>query len=149
MFDKIEAGGCEPPSKQFWAPVTFGTEMTFYGQYPVARLDDLNDVGYVSFYVPDDFHSIVEAMVVVIARWTGTDLWLAASSDYGKHGEAYNTHGSSAWTHEFAVVADNIYEDTIADILADLAAGDYVGICLENKDARYDSDFLGVMFKYD
>ena len=149
MFDKIEAGGCEPPSKQFWAPVTYGTEMTFYGYYPVARLDDLHDVGFVSFYIPDDFHRIVEAMVVVISRWTGTDLYLIAYSDYGKHGEAYYTHEANAWTHEFAVVAGNIYEDTIADILADLAAGDYVGVKVDNQDAARDSDLLGVMFRYD
>ena len=145
----ISGGGGEPPTKQFWVPVTYSLTMTNYGRFPVARLALTADAGFVSFHVPDDFHNIVEAKAVVIARWTGNDLYVVVYSEYGKHGEAYNTHTGSDWLFEFDVVADNIYEDSLSAALADLGAGDYVGLSIRCADGARDNDVLGVMFKYD
>jgi len=149
MFDKIEAGGGEPPTKQFWVPVTVGALMTGTGDFPVCGLTFSGDYAHMSFYTPDDFHKIVEAYVVVIARCTvATPDW-ASYSDYGKAGEAYNTHGTSGWTRPASVTANNIYECDISGILSSLEAQDYVGIQFYTWDDAHDVDVLGVHFRYD
>ena len=149
MFDKIEAGGGEPPTKQFWSSVTTGMLMTYYGDYPCARCANLNDEAVMSFHVPHDFHQIREAYIVVIPRVTqaAADWWIF--SDYAAIGEAYQTHTEQDVGSTFNVTNEQIYGVDISGILTSLAANDYVGVYFLLADAAHDVDVLGVMFKYD
>ena len=135
-------------AKQFWVPVTTGENMTNYGNYPVCHLGFANYSAYMSFYTPDDFHSITEAKVVVIPRNTYAgadwDIW----SHYGAAGESYLTHFANDTTTTYNVTSNQIFEVDISGILTSLAAGDYVGIKLQTMVDFNDVDVLGIMFKY-
>ena len=149
MFDKIEAGGCEPPTKQFWVPVTYGATMGNRIDFPVCALRLSGDDAHMSFYTPDDFHLIVEAYVVVISWCTVAWPSWAAYSHYGKAGELYNTHTDNAWARPASCTVNYIYECDIIPVLDVLEAGDYVGISFTLWDDAHDVDVVGLMFKYD
>ena len=134
--------------KTLWVPVTWGALMTHYGYYPVARLADLLDEAGTSFHVPDDFHSITKAVLVVIPRATQAAADWDIHSHYAAAGEAYNTHFGHDLSTAYNVTDGQIFEVDISTILTSLAAGDYVGVDIELGDAAHDVDVLGVMFKY-
>lgn len=138
-------------AKQFWVPVTFGdpasADLTHYGNYPVCHLTLTNYAAYMSFNVPDDFHSITEAKVAVIPRNTHAAAAWSVSSHYGAVGESYLQHsGGVAIT--YSVSNGVLFEVDISGILTSLAAGDYVGIRFYKRDDWVYVDVLGVMFKY-
>ena len=135
-------------AKHFWVPVTAGQNMTNYGNYPVCHLSAANHSAYMSFYTPDDFHSITEAKVVVIPRNSHAaanwDIW----SHYGAAGESYFAHFDNDTTTTYNVTNNQIFEVDISGILTSLAAGDYVGIKLQTMVDFNDVDVLGIQFKY-
>lgn len=135
-------------SKELWVPTTYGTTIASCGDFPVARCLNADDEAYVSFKVPDDFASIDSALLVVIVRATqGAADW-DISSDYGAVGEAFDIHSESDTATTYNVTNDQKFGIDISGILSSLAAGDYVGIKLIQKDAAHDVYVLGVHFKY-
>lgn len=149
MFDKIEAGGGEPPTKQFWVPVTNGSRWLLKGNFPAQYLTTSGEWALMSFYTPDDFHQIVEAYVVVVANCTVASPSWATNSDYAKAGEAYNTHSANQWTRPASVTNNLIYECDISSVLTSLEAQDYVGLQFYLWDDAHNVYVLGVMIKYD
>jgi len=145
----IEAGGMDVPVKRIWVPVTYGSAMTYCGEFPVCSLTALYDAAFMSFWVPPDFHKIEQVYIVVISQVAGAVSYWAAYTDYGKAGEAYNTHGASAYLTTFTAVIGRLYQQDIKSLLADLAVGDYVGVSLYMFDADEDVDVVGLQFEYD
>ena len=137
-------------AKQFWVPVTFGspTDLSNYGNYPVCHLTLTNYSAYMSFCVPDDFHSITEAKVVVIPRNTHASANWNIYSHYGAAGESYMQHNQGDTTTTYSVSNGVVFEVDISGILTSLAAGDYVGIRFFKGDDWAYVDVLGIMFKY-
>lgn len=149
MFDKIEAGGGEPPTKQFWVPVTEGALMIWCGYYPVCRLSTSDEYADMSFCVPHDFHKIIEAYIVVIPAATQATANWDIYANYAAVGEVYGTHLQFDVATTYNVTINQIFEVDISGILTYLTAGDYVGVNLTQKHNDHDVDVLGVMFKYD
>lgn len=137
--------------KTLWVPVTFGdpasADLTYYGNYPVCHLTLTNYAAYMSFNVPDDFHSITEAKVVVIPRNTHAAAEWSVSSHYGAVGESYMQHSGGVAT-TYSVSNGVLFEVDISGIFTSLAAGDYVGIQFYKRTDWAYVDVLGVMFKY-
>lgn len=136
------------PTKEFFVPVTYGTEMSEHGYHAGAIVDATADEAFITFYVPHDFTSITSAVVVRLSMATATHR-LNYNSMYGAQGEAYNTHAESLTDQDTAETDRYIYEQNIAGILSALAVGDYVGIRVRGDSTNTPNDLiLGVRFRY-
>lgn len=148
----INAGGVAAAAagatKQFWIPVTEGSEMTYKVYFPVCRLNASLDWADISFFAPDDFTSITEAYIVVIPNVTQAAANWDLFSNYGAAGEAYNTHTQTNLASTYNVTVNQIFKVDISGILTSLSAGDYVGVSISLYTADPGLDVLGVMFKY-
>ncbi len=134
-------------TKEFFIPfVTSDGALTNFGDYPVAILGT-NKIARCSFFVPNDFSAITSAVVVIIPAATGGTEDFDIYSDYAASGEAYATNSESDAATTYNVTASEVTEIDISGILSALAAGDYVGIRFDNKEAT-NVNVVGVRFKY-
>lgn len=145
---EVDPPAGEAATKEFFVPVTSGTEMTIYGYIPVARCNAVNNKGGMAFRVPHDFSSIVTAEIVVICKATQAAARWDLGSDYGAAGETYNTHHEYDITTTYNVTYEVIEVIDISGILSSLAADDYVGVTISQKTDGHNFEVLGVHFKY-
>ena len=98
-----------------------------YGYHTGAYLADgeNNDSGF-EIKVPDTFTSLISLVLTIAAEGTG-NMYGSYSVNYGKKGESPMIHDAGELKIH-AVVADEITELDISDLVADLEAGDYLGI---------------------
>lgn len=149
-----------PATKEFFVPVTYGTEMGATGYHPGALVDAIGEGAYMEFFVPADFSSITSAVVVgiVIAADKGVAFPMVASlySNYGALDEHYAIHSevaANANNVEGASTISDLISWNIAGIFSSLVANDQVGIKLEYTSVmgdlnHTDARILGVWFKY-
>lgn len=149
------ASGGYIATREFFVPATAaagGATMGIGGDFPVAVLAVLNATGAIAFKVPHDFSTISNAEIIVIPQFTTATANWDIDSDYGAIGEAYNAHSENDAATTYNVTANQLFavdlDDAVNGILDNLAADDYVGIKLTQKDAAHDVRVLGVRFKY-
>ena len=136
------------PTKEFFAHAGNGDELYTFHSFPGYRIDAQDENAEIGFYVPQDFTSITEAVVVIYAVATATHRFHFYSS-YGAEGEALNTHGAGVDDQDVVMTASFVHEVDISGILADLAAGDYVGIVVWGADVNVPNVMvMGVRLKY-
>jgi hypothetical protein len=142
-------------SRELWAPVTYGISngvvdvLGVLGNFPDVYCSALNDIAHVSFRVPSDFTSLLQAKFVVVPQTTlaAADWDIAAT--YASVGEGYNTHIQSDAVTTYNVTIVIIYEVDLSGILSNIAAGDYVGVSIKNAGGLGHRFYaLGVRFKY-
>lgn len=141
-----------PPTKEFFvtAGAHFPQEGRFVGHGRVTvLLDTVNDFAHTDFWVPHDFTSIIEAVIVCMwdATHANTDLDLQAI--YSAVGELWNAHIETDNVTTYNFTANTVKEIDISGVLTNLAAGDHVGINI--KLATDPGNLLyiwGVRFKY-
>jgi len=143
-------------TREFFAPVneTDGASgITHHNAYVTANIRDGADV-HITFVTPDDFSSITEAVVVGIptisAGTPSSTMDIDIATVYATNGESYTTHTESdtSSTYDFSASEDEITEIDISGLLSSLAAGDYVGVEVENNDADTFFNIMGVRIKY-
>lgn len=137
-------------TKEFFVPATAttgGTISTFKGDYAVVRLDALYDKAYMSFWVPNDFTTIISAEIIVIPRASQATADWKIYSDYAAVGEAYNANSEAEWPTP-NVTNEEIFAHDVSDILDALAAGDIVGIQILEDTAGHNVDVIGLRFRY-
>lgn len=135
-------------TKEFFIPVTNGTEMIAVGFYTFARCDSSTDEAWVSFKVPHDFSTIVNAELIVIPRATQAEADWDLGSIYAAEDEAVNTHSETDNTSTYNVALSVWFAINLADILNSLEAGDYVGIKLLQHTEGHNVDVFGVRLRY-
>jgi len=112
------------------------------------------DAGYeevlTSLCIPADFGSISSAVVVVIPDANTNTSWdVDIVVHYATADEAYTTHSDSdtSTTYDWSTDDNKIKEIDISGLLGSLAAGDYLGVEVDNNE----SDILrclGVKIEY-
>lgn len=138
-------------TKEFFVPATGyenGAGVSVYGRFAAQRLDDVNERAMTSFAIPSDFHSIVEAVLVVIPNVTHAAAEWSIHSSYGAVGENYSTHAETDNVTTYNVTNAQTFEVDISGILTALAADDYVGIMFQQGAAGHNVSVVGVRFKY-
>ena len=112
----------------------------------------LNSSFNFNFFVPDDFATLTELVLVGIpsagAAGSGKDIDL--NSDYGAIGQSRTTHSESdtATTYDFTGDTDNFVEIDISGVYSALAAGDYAGLLLKHNSLGGSISYLGIRLKY-
>jgi hypothetical protein len=140
-------------TKEFWIPYVAQDVVGFEGAsnaYPVANCGNANEEVWFSFFVPNDFSSITNAVLVMISTDTGTwnyDFYsaFAASGELHTNVELSDTSQTGAQT---ANQINEIDLTATTNILNGIAAGDYVGIRMLNPGGGFSADFLGLRFRY-
>ncbi len=136
------------PTKEFFVPVTYGTEMTYFGYGPVAKCDAAAEYGNIAFYIPADFSNITSAVIIVIPQCTEVAANWDLSTFYGANGASYGEHAEADAASTYNVTANILFEVDISDVLSNLAAGDYVEVRLLQGEATHNVNIIGVRFKY-
>tara|TARA_Y100000310_G_scaffold295019_1_gene325971 strand:+ start:2936 stop:3436 length:501 start_codon:yes stop_codon:yes gene_type:complete len=133
-------------TKEVWFEV--GHTGNFSGYFNVGWLAGSGQSIRMNGRVPDDFVSLTEAKIIVIPRATqGAANW-DIFSYYAANGEAYNTHSESDTSTTYNVTLNQFFEVDISGILTSLAAGDYVGVGLQQSTAGHDVNVIGAFLKY-
>lgn len=149
--NKLNIPTAAAPTKEFFVPATgtqAGVASDYIGDYAVVGLDETDDCAYITFYVPSDFSTIVNAEVLIIPRQTAGAANIDIYSDYALVGEAYNANSEMDEASAYGVTANQIFAIDISGILSALAANHVVGIQVKIKSTTYAIDVLGVRFKY-
>ena len=137
------------PANEFWAPATGvsgAATRAVDGDYPVVLCNATGKAGHVSFFVPADFTSIIEAIAVIIPLETAGAANFTRTSDFAANGESKTANSQSDATGAFNITTNVFFEINIASILSGLAAGDRVGIKILIGGSFF--ELLGVRFKY-
>lgn len=147
----ISGGGGGEATKEIFVPAFVGTELYFDSSWAGEsgyRMDAGGDVAHLRFYVPADFSSIINAVVVIKPNSSGTHR-LNIRTTYGAAGQTYLTHNESSVDQDLSLTDDQVYEWDISGVLTALAAGDYVHIRLWG-DATNTANVIicGVRLKY-
>lgn len=129
-------------TKEFFVPVTAKNSVTPvypYSKYgsgaestevPTSNLTVAEEISFI-FHVPNDFTSLIDA--VVVSTFTGTgpqtyDLF----SDYAADGQDHDIHTETVANATFAGATINqVGEFDVSGVLSAIAAGDYVGLNFE------------------
>ena len=134
---------------EFFVPSTYGTEQWAHYEHPGYRINATNDSALIGFYVPHDYSSIVEAVVVRVNGASSATYRLNYNSSYGSTGEGARTHQESLADQDTAETPLYIYEQDISGILSAIIAGDHVGIVVMGDSTNTPNDVItGVRFKY-
>jgi len=136
------------PKKMVFA---LGRRTNNYGNYAVAEIGS-NAQGYFSFYIPDDFNSLVSLKIIGIvspaAAGTGKDIDLF--TNYAQHGELYNTHAETdtTTTYDLSAESNRLYELDISGVFTGITAGDHCGIEVDHNSIGGSIYYLNIELEY-
>jgi len=138
-----------PLTKELWAGAALqsGVEATFNGDYIGCPLL-INEIARVCFFIPWDFVTIIEAVLMVIPNATNAVANWDIASDYAAPGEAKDIHSEADAAATYDVTLDEIFEVDVSGILSNLSPGDYVGIRLMPADVASNVHVIGLRFRY-
>lgn len=139
-LSKMASAGQKIPVRGELTGPSGGTWRTI-GNHIAYGIDDINDYHGFIMYVPTTFETLEKAVLVVISEVTKSSVDLDIYIDYGKDGEAENAHSESDTSSTYNLTADEMTEIDISALLANLEAGDYLGMKVILK-TDYASDFL-------
>ena len=141
-------------TKEFFVPVTAWQSsataklMGIKGDFPAAPLRTSTDEAFIAFFVPADFTTIVNAVIIVSPASTQAAADWDITSDYAAAGEAFNANSESDTASTYNVTNNILFEVDISGILSALAASDYVGVQIDSGNNAHDLDVIGIRFKY-
>lgn len=148
----------EAPTKQFFIHSIDG-DGTLTTTFTDHRTRDLPNSGnptiFFEFFIPDDFTSLSEAVLVCQgAAGASGDVLLTRDASWGGVGEAANATSDGVTSTAITITQDVINEVGLSAALTGIAAGDYVGLKV-NRTAGGGGDtfsgaleVLGIMVKY-
>uniref|UniRef100_A0A6M3MCY0 Uncharacterized protein n=1 Tax=viral metagenome TaxID=1070528 RepID=A0A6M3MCY0_9ZZZZ len=143
------------PTKEKFYPATHVAvgDVSTRGSFSGPDIDATTEAGYVNCYIPKDFDSLEEIVLVFIAGATATPMYVRILTDYAKAGEAYFVQADNG-DLPVNTVADRLQELNIYDAVdfRALEAGDYIGVQAARVAAlpteNTDILLLGVRIKY-
>jgi len=142
------AGGGNGATKEFFAPATYGTRMRQRANFAGAEINDVDEDGFCTFRIPNDFSSVVTAELIVVPMATQAAANWDIYSSYAGDGENYNLHNESDTTTTYDATLSVQRSIDISGILSSIVVDDLVGIRLVQKTAGHDVFVFGVRFKY-
>lgn len=136
-------------TKEFFIPTTWGSNPITWGDHGGYKVQGAAEYAHMDFFVPHDFSSIIDAVVVWGARSGPATFRLNFGSDYCAIGETVTLHSETLADVDTVVVLNTFYEQDISGILSVLVAGDHVGIKVTGDAVNGPNcQILGVRFKY-
>jgi hypothetical protein len=137
-------------TREFFVPCFSGTGLltSYYGGYTSMRCAATDWVDF-SFHVPDNFVSLTNVKIIMIARTTGSYDY-TADVKFGANGEPYNQHTDSSTSDGISVTDGYITERLITTAFDGLAANDNVGVqfTIDALTTTLYMYVLGLNFKY-
>jgi len=131
-----------------WVPVTFGDNGLGRGLFHVTANLGTDDYALVELYIPDDYNSIVQASMVCALDNNNATADIDIANIYGAVGENINLHAENDNATTYNMTQDDIYELDFSGIMTGIAAGDYCGLSIRNREAIHVLDVLGFIFRY-
>ncbi len=107
-----------------------------------------NGSGNLEFHVPDDFHTLVTAQVLIVAPQTHAAANIDLETNYGAPGELFNANVETDATLTFAITLDEITEIDVSSVLTGIAVDDTVGLQLSNDTVAGGYLILGIHLTY-
>lgn len=142
------AGGA---TKEFFVPyqnADFRTQVGLNTEYDQGRMSGAGEDVWFSFFVPNDFTSITSAVILLIPidshASANYDIW----SRFAASAEDKDTNSGVDTTTTYNMTLDILFELSISGILTGLAAGDYVGIRIQNQGGTNSAHASGIRFRY-
>ena len=137
-----------PPTREFYWPTTGGTNVVqSQGFVPVINCAN-GQRARISFLVPYDFTAIVEAVILVIPGATQAAADWDLQANFGSAGQPYTVHTTGEGAVTFNVVAGQLFEVQVANMLALIVAGDRGGVDLLVSTAGHDCSVMGLKLRY-
>jgi hypothetical protein len=134
----------ESETKSFMVPVLNALQDTLVGEFPTESLASASSA-YFAFKIPDDFATLVEAVIVVIPDASETIQWDLATN-FGLVGELYNANTDAVTNATQAVTVNILSELDISAGLTGITAGDYVGLNFNSNTSNI--RVIGLFIKY-
>jgi hypothetical protein len=131
-------------TKSFMVPVLNALQGTLVGEFPTESLAAAASA-YFAFKIPDDFVTLIEAVIVVIPDATETIQWDLATN-FGLVGELYNANTDAVTNATQAVTVSILSELPVGDGLTGITAGDYVGLNFNSNTSNI--RVVGLFIKY-
>jgi len=143
------------PTKEEFYPSTHvaSGDVSVDGGYSGPDIDADDEYGYANCYIPKDYDSLEEIVLVFIAGATETPMYFDIHTDYGPPGILFSEHWEEVVLHANTVL-DRLQELNIYDAVdtRPLEPGDYLGVRVGRVAAlpvsNTDILFLGVRIKY-
>ena len=143
------------PTKEEFYPATYasGGAKGAIGGFSGPDVDGTNEYGYVNCYLPKDFDSLEEIMLVFIATATATPMYVNIVANYCKVGEAYTANNENV-SLSINTVLNRMMELNLCNVVdtTPLEAGDYLGVQASRLASlpteNTDMILLGVRIKY-
>jgi len=131
-IDALEASG---PTKGFTKSVAY-TDGAYGSWDPGQAFASIaqNKYATFNFYVPHDFTTITEAVIVAHRGITAENLDIDLDATYGAAGEDKHNHNETDAASVYTLVGGKLTEIDVSGVLTGIAAGDYVGLTIENKE---------------
>lgn len=137
------------PTKDKFFPVTHATAMiSGYGVMVRGNCTDLNHYAVCDFHIPEDFASIVAAVLIVMPTSTQAAANWDIKAYYSADGEAAGTHTEEDAASTYNVTNLDLFEVDVSGILSNLAAGDRGGMSLSQGNAAHNVAVIGMRLKY-
>ena len=135
-------------TKEFFVPVTYASELSTDARHSGGKMTISGSYAHVEFFAPNDFTTITEAVMVMVAMETATHRH-SFYATYGAQGEDKDVNSESDLDNDVAETDELIYEFDVSGILSSLAAGDYVGILQGSSGTNTAIDLvIGFRLKY-
>lgn len=145
---EMVAGGGGSATQEFFIPVTGVTTASFsqLGDYTVCVANSSGEDCMIMFFVPADFSSITDAVVILATANSSATADIDVAVDFAANGEAHTTNSGSDTSSSYDVTTNQMFEMDISGTLTGLAAGDYVGVFVTYGDSII--QVMGIRFKY-
>ena len=101
-----------------------------------------------TFYVPEDFGSLEELVLVGIAAATVAGVDIDLETDYAPAGQDSQVNSESDVTSTYSFTVNEITEVDISAVFSNLAAGHYCGIFVDHNAIGTTVTYLGIRLRY-
>ncbi len=117
-------------TKERFFPVTHVDDWQPKDNFPAGLVNGENDDAWITVYIPKNFKSLKEIMLVMIPAATLEPMFIQIQTDYGGIGELYNINSENSPGKPVNTVVDTKVELDLMDVVDTRAvkAGDYIGV---------------------
>lgn len=147
----------EPPTKQFFVnlpsnPHTM-TQTNQLGHEGMRFADGNTDAFTINFYVPDDFVTLQEVVLILQSLAAG-DAWMDFLGSWGPGGASADETTDTVAAAAITLSANVITELDVSAALTGIAAGDYVGLFCQRTGGNVNDtinnhvECFGLMVRY-
>lgn len=146
-------GAASPSTKEFFVKwpawlLSGGPAATNRGNFPVVDIDGSTQSIKFGFFVPNDFVTLVDAVLSVIPNASATHR-LNLSSEYGNDGENFDLHTESEADKDTVLVSGKNSKIDLSGVLTGIMANDFVSVSIVGDATNTANlDIRGFRFRY-